>query len=60
METVADSRMTGRGTPQHNPADSFACSELKAQLKLEQRLLKSKDGSVDVRVKSMQSEKFDK
>ena len=31
--------------PRHNPADLLACSGLRAQLRLEQRLLRSKDGN---------------
>jgi len=30
---------------EHDPADSSACSGLRARLRLEQRLLRSKDGS---------------
>jgi hypothetical protein len=33
-----------RGSPEHNPADSLACSGLRAQLRLEQQLLRLKDG----------------
>jgi hypothetical protein len=32
--------------PEHDPADSLACSGLRAQLRLEQQLLRSQDGSV--------------
>jgi hypothetical protein len=31
METIADSRGTGRGPPEQNPADSLACSGLRTQ-----------------------------
>jgi hypothetical protein len=39
--------MTGarRGSSEQNPADSLACCGLRARLRLEQRLLRSKDGS---------------
>ena len=36
---------TGKGHPEQNPADSLACSGLRARLRLEQRLLGSKHGS---------------
>jgi hypothetical protein len=45
METVTDSRGIQKGPPERDPADSLACSGLRAQLRLEQRLLRSKDGS---------------
>jgi len=34
-----------RGSPEHDPADASVCSGLGAQLRLEQRLLRSKDGN---------------
>ena len=46
METVADSReVPGENLPEHDPADSLACSRLRARLRLEQRLLRPKDGN---------------
>jgi len=45
MGTIADSRRTGKGHPEQNPADSLACSGLRARLRLEQRLRRSKHGS---------------
>jgi hypothetical protein len=44
MESITDSREGAkRGPPERDPADSLACSGLGAQLRLEQRLLRSKD-----------------
>jgi hypothetical protein len=43
METITDSPGARRGSPEHDPAESLACSGLRAQLRLEQRLLRSKD-----------------
>jgi hypothetical protein len=45
METVADSRGAGSGPPEQNPAGLLACSGLRAQLRLEQRSLRFKDGN---------------
>jgi hypothetical protein len=46
METITDSGGSEkRIPPKHNPANLLACSGLRARLRLEQRLLKSKDGS---------------
>jgi hypothetical protein len=44
METVADSReMPEEDLPEYEPADSLARSRFRARLRLEQRLLRSKD-----------------
>jgi hypothetical protein len=48
METITDSRgsyFVEGDPPKHNPADSLACSGLRARLRLEQRLLRPKDGN---------------
>ena len=45
MEIITDSLGARRGSPEHNPANSLACSGLRARLRLEQRLLRSKDRS---------------
>src|SRR5882757_6806587 len=45
METVADLRGPEEVPPERNPADSLAGSGLRARLRLEQRLLRFKDGS---------------
>jgi hypothetical protein len=45
METIADLRGLKEDYLEQNPADSLACSELRAQLRLEQRLLRFKDGN---------------
>ena len=45
METVADSGGGQKRDPEYNPADSLACSGLRARLRLGQRLLRSKDGN---------------
>jgi hypothetical protein len=46
METVADSRGgPEEDSPEHNPADSLVCLGLRPQLRLEQRLLRHKDGN---------------
>lgn len=44
METIADSRVPKRN-PEQNLADLLAYSGLRAQLRLRQQLLRSKDGS---------------
>ena len=43
IETIADSRGSGKDPSEQNPADSLACSRLRARLRLEQRLLRFKD-----------------
>jgi hypothetical protein len=43
IETIADSRGTGKGPLEPNPADSLACLGLRARLRLERRLLRFKD-----------------
>lgn len=46
METITDSRgVPEADPPEHDPADLLACSGLKAQLRSEQRLIRSKDGN---------------
>jgi hypothetical protein len=48
METITDSRgsyFVEGDPPKHNPADSWACSGLRTRLRLEQRLLRPKDGN---------------
>jgi hypothetical protein len=45
MEPEADSReVPEEDLPEHDPADSLACSRLRARLRLEQRLLRPEDG----------------
>jgi hypothetical protein len=45
IETVIDSQGSQKGSPEHDPADSLVRSGPRARLRLEQRLLKCKDGS---------------
>ena len=45
MGTITDSRGARKGSPEHNLADLLGCSGLRAQLRLEQQLLRSKDGN---------------
>jgi hypothetical protein len=45
METVADLRGPEEVPPERNQADSLVGSGLRARLRLEQRLLRFKDGS---------------
>jgi hypothetical protein len=46
METIADSREgPEEGSLEHDLADSSACSGLRARLRLEQRLLRPRDGN---------------
>jgi hypothetical protein len=45
METIIYSRGRQKGPPERDPADSLACSGLRARLRLDQRLLRFKDGS---------------
>jgi len=45
IETIPDYKGLEEDPPKHNPADSLACLGLRAQLRLEQRLLRSKDGN---------------
>ena len=45
METITDCLGSQKKTPpEYNPADLSACSGLRVRLRLEQRLLRSKDG----------------
>jgi hypothetical protein len=43
IETIVDSRGTGKGPLEPNPADSLACSGLRTRRRLERRLLRFKD-----------------
>jgi len=45
METITIREGARRGSPEQNPADSSAYSGLRGQLRLEQRLLRSRDGN---------------
>lgn len=45
METIADSRGPEKDHPEQNPADLLACSGLRAGLRLERQLLRSKVGN---------------
>ena len=44
MKTITDPRGPEEDSPEHDPADSLPCSGLSAQLRLEQRILRPKDG----------------